>query len=87
MSIDFNFFMTFLFTTPKAVVLSICIGVGGCGCLKNLRTCLAGTASQQLMNSAPISASAAKDIALIICDIVCIAPLLGGTLTLLDMKK
>jgi len=88
MSIDFNFFMTFLFTTPNAVVLSVCIGVGGCGCPKNSSTCLAGTASRQLMNSAPISASAAEDItALIICDIVCMAPLLGGTSTLLDMKK
>jgi len=30
MSIDFNFFIMLLFTTPCAVVLSVCTGVGGC---------------------------------------------------------
>ncbi len=69
-------------------MLSICIGVGGCGCLKNLRTCLAGTDLQQLMKSAPTLASAAKDItALMICNIVITKPLLGGNFTSLDMKK
>jgi hypothetical protein len=88
MSIDFNFSMTFWFTIPKAVVLSVCNGVGGCGCPKNLRTCLAGTASRKLMKSAPTLASAVKDInALMICNIVPTPPLLGGNSTLLDMKK
>ncbi len=69
-------------------MLSVYIGVGGCGCPKNLRTCLAGTALQQLMKSATTLVSAAKDItALMICNIVLTALLLGGNSTLLDMKK
>ncbi len=48
----------------------------------------AGTASQQLMYSAPISALAAEDMtALIICAMVWIAPLLAGDGVLSDMKK
>ena len=31
MSIDFIFFIMLLFTTPSAVVLSVCIGVGVSG--------------------------------------------------------
>ena len=70
------------------MVLSVCIGVGGYGCPRNSSTCRAGIASQQLMNNAPTSASAADDMtALMICDIVLMAPLLGGTSTLLDKKK
>ncbi len=68
-------------------MLSCCLCAFGCP--KNLRTCLAGTALWQLMKSAPTSASSAtKDItALMICDIVLTALLLGGNSTLLDMKK
>ena len=88
MSIAFNFFITFWLTTPNAVVLSVCIGVGGCLCPRNSKTCLAGTASRQLMNNAPTSASAAEDsTALIICEMVITAPLLSGVSALLDMKK
>ena len=49
---------------------------------------LAGTASRQLMNYAPTSASAAEDSAtLIICEIVITAPSLCGVSVSLDMKK
>ncbi len=88
MSIAFNFFIAFWLTTPNAVVLSVCIGVGGCLCPRNSKTCLVGTASWQLMNNAPTSASAAEDsTALIVCEMVITAPLLSGGLALLDMKK
>ena len=64
------------------------MGVGGCGCPKNSKSCLAGTASWQLMNKAPTLALAAEDsTALIICEIVITAPLLDGVLVSLDMKK
>ncbi len=47
-----------------------------------------GMASLQLMQRAPTSASAAKDMtALIISAIVRMAPLFGGLAVLLDMKK
>ncbi len=49
MSIAFSFFMMLLLTTPSAVVLSVCIGVGGWGCPMYSSVCHAGTASQQLM--------------------------------------
>ena len=89
MSIAFNFLITFWLTTPNAVVLSVCIGVGGCLCPRNSKTCLAGTAaSRQLMNNALTSASAAEDsTALIICEMVITAPLLSGVSASLDMKK
>ncbi len=76
MSIDFNFFMALLFTTPSAVVLSVCIGAGGCLRPRNSRVCWAGMASLQLMYRAPILASAVDDMtALMICEIVRMAPL------------
>ena len=88
MSIDFNFFMTLLLTTPNAVVLPVCIGVGGYLCPMNSRMCRAGTASPQFMYSAPTLALAADDsTALIICDIVNTAPLLVSVSALFDMKK
>ena len=61
MSIDFIFFMTLLLTTPNAVVLLVCIGVGGCLCPMNSRMCRDGTASRKFMYSAPTSASAVND--------------------------
>ena len=80
--------MTLLLTTLSAVELSVWIGVGCWAWPKNLSVCHAGTASQQLMYSAPISASAAEDMsALIICAMVWIAPLLAGDGVLSDMKK
>ena len=45
----FQFFMMLLFTTPRAVVLLVCIGVGGCLWPKNLSVCHDGIASPQLM--------------------------------------
>jgi hypothetical protein len=88
MSIDFNFFIMLLFTTPSAVVLSVCIGVGGCLCPKYSSVCRAEMAYLQLMERAPISASATDDMsALMICEIVRIQPLLLGIASLLDMKK
>ena len=52
------------------------------------RSCSAGMASLQLMNSAPSSASAAYDMtALIILTTVNTALLLSGNSVLLDIKK
>ena len=57
----------------------VCMGVGGCLCPISSRTIRAGIAPLQLMKSAQSSASVAKYItALIICDMVMTAPLLGG---------
>ena len=38
-----------LFMTPSVVVLSVCIGVGGCGCLIAMSAWRAGMAYRQLM--------------------------------------
>ena len=71
--------------TPRAVVLSVCIGVLGCGCPISMRAILAGMASRAFMNNAPISASAADDMtAFIIWATFSTAPLLGGSFTSLD---
>ena len=70
------------------MVLSVCIGAGGCLCPRRLRVCWARMASLQLMYRAPILASAADDMtALMICEIVRIAPLLRGTASSFDMTK
>ena len=75
-------------TTPNAVLLSVCIGVGGCLCPISSSSCLIATASHALMYRAPSSASAALDMTvLIILDMFNTAPLFGGSLTLDDMKK
>ncbi len=44
MSMALSFFMTLLFTTPRAVVLSVWIGVSGCECPKDSSVCRAGMA-------------------------------------------
>ena len=49
------------FTTPAAVELSVCIGVGGCGYSISIRIWHIGTSSFDLMNMAPSSASSAND--------------------------
>jgi hypothetical protein len=84
MSIDFNRFGCIrLFTTASAVVLSVWMGVRG-----SVSICLMITASFVLRNNAPNSASAADNMtALIIVDIVNIAPLFGAELLLFDRKK
>ena len=70
---------TVLVTTPKAVVLSVCKEVLGCGWPISSSSKCMGTASLAFMYRAPSSASAAEDItALIIDDVLCMAPLLGG---------
>ena len=62
-SINFKFLLTMLsLTMPRAVVLSVCIGVRGCLCPISSSVILAGTASRKLMNSAQSSALAVDDI-------------------------
>ena len=50
----------FFVTNPRAVVLSVCTGVGGCLCPISLTVFLAGMAWRELMKRAPILASAAE---------------------------
>ena len=86
---DFSHLLAiFLLTTPKAVVLLVCIGVGGWLCPMISSACRAGIASLQFMKRAPSLASAAEDItALMIWDKVSVAPLFDGMASSLDMKK
>ena len=76
MSMDLD---RFCFMVPLAkllaVVLSTCKGVGGCGCPISINVVLMGTASCTLMYPAPISASAADPMTLlIILELIWIAP-------------
>ena len=89
MSIDLSHFLVMLLvTTPSAVVLSVCIGVGGCLWPIVSNAWRDGIASLQLMKSAPKYASAAEDMtAFMICEMVRKDPLFGGTSDLSDMKK
>ena len=78
----------FLLTTPKAVVFSVCIGVGGCLCPMISSVCRAGIASLQFIKRAHSSASAAEDItALMIWETVRMVQLFDGMASSLDMKK
>ena len=80
MSIDFSFFITLFLTTPSAVVLLVWIDVGGCLCPIYSSAWSDGIAYLNLMYRATILASAAEDmIFLIICAIVSMAPLFGGS--------
>ena len=80
--------MRFFITKPRAVVLSVWIGVGGCTWPISSAVILAGMACLELMKSAPISASAADDTTdLMICAIFSTALLFFGSLELSDMKK
>ncbi len=75
-------------TTPIAVLLLVCIGVGGCGCHISWSKLRMGTASRALIYNAPSSASAAEDTAVLIsCAMLSMAPLLAGSVVLDDMKK
>ena len=77
-----------LVTTPCAVVLYVCIGVGGSVCTISSSARSAGVSSLKLMKSAPSSASAADDMTtLMILAIVNTDPLLGGNSVLFDIKK
>ena len=78
----------FLVTKPRAVVLSVMIGVGGWMWPISSRSILAGMACLEFKNNAPISASAAEDMTfLMICAMLWKAPLFGGHFELSDMKK
>ena len=89
MSIDLSRLLAMLLvTTPSAVVLSVCIGVGGCFWPIVSNAWRAGIASLQLMKRAPNSASAADDMtALTICEMARKDPVFGGTAELSDKKK
>ena len=89
MSIDLSRFLAMLLvTTPSAVVLSVCIGVGGCFWPIVSNAWRAGIASLQLMKRDPNSDSAAEDItAFMICEMVRTNPLFVGTAESSDMKK
>ena len=77
-----------LVTTQSAVVLSVCIGVGGCLWPIVSNAWRAGIVYLQLMRRAPNSASAAEDMtALMICEIVRTDPLFDGTAESSDLKK
>ncbi len=66
-----------LLTIPTVVVLSTCIGVGGCGCPSSSRTRCMTLASCALRNSAPSLASAADAAtSLRIVQVMWIAPLM-----------
>ena len=77
-----------LLTTPRAVVLSVCIGVGGCLWPMLSNAWNAGIASLQLIQRAPNSDSSAEDMtAFMIFEIVRMYPLFYGTAESSDMKK
>ena len=85
---QFKFFITLFFTMPNTVVLSVCIGVGCFLCPIYSSECRAGMASLKCIYRDPSLTSAAKNItALIICAIVSMNPLFGGSGESLDMKK
>ena len=86
---DFSRFLAiFLLITPKAVVLLVCIGVGGFLCPMISSACRAGIASLQFINRAPSLASVAEDItALMIWETVRTASLFDGMVSSLNMKK
>ena len=64
-------------TTPSAIELSVCNGVGGCGCPISSRMILMYTASRAIMYNAASSASVADVMTcLILCAMFNMAPLL-----------
>ena len=78
----------FFVTNPNDVVLSVCIGVGGCLWTIFSTAVRAGISWRELIYSAPISASAAGVITFfIICAMAKAAPLFSGFGALFDMKK
>ena len=89
MSVDLSCLLAMLLVkTPIAVVLSVCIGVGGCLWPIVSNAWRAGIASIQLMKRDPNSASAAEDMTdFMICEMVRTDLLFGGTVESLDMKK
>ena len=78
----------FPLTTPSAIELSVCSGVGGCGCPISLTIMYMYTASHAIIYRPANSASVADDMTcLIMCAILSMAPLLGGMSAPLDRKK
>ena len=62
---------------PLAVLLSVLIGVGGCGCPSSAHVTRSGSSSRAFMYSAAISASAADDTTIfIIFAMIDIGPLM-----------
>ena len=79
--------MILLVTTPRAVVLPVCIGVGGCLCPIIFNAWSAGIDYCQLMNRAPRSASEAEEMTtLMIWEILITSPLFDGMAASSDMK-
>ena len=86
---DFRSLLSMLLvTTPSAVVLSVCIGVGDCLWPISSSAWRARMASRQLMKRDPSLASAAEEMtAWIICAVVTTAPSFCGMAELLDTRK
>ena len=79
---------TFPFTTPSAIELSVCSGVGDCLYPISSRMMRIYTASCAIMYSAANSASVAEDMTcLMICAMLSTAPLLWGTDESVERKK
>jgi hypothetical protein len=75
-------------TTPSAVLLLVCVGLGGWGCPISLSEFCIRTASCALMYNAPSSALAAQDVtALKSCAILSTVPLLLGSFVSDDVKR
>ena len=77
-----------LLTTPLAVELSVCMGVGSCLCPNSSSVVHIGMACFALMKRAPSLASAAEDIT--VCMILAMlrtVPLLSRMGLLVDRKK
>ena len=88
MLIDFRFFIALFMTMPCAVVLSVCIGFGGCFCTISLSVWRAGMDSLKSMYMDISSDSSDEDMTvLMIFAIVRISPLFGGSGESLYMKK
>ena len=89
MSIELSRLLAMLLvTTPSAVVLSVCMGVGCCLWTIVSNSWRAGIASLQLMKRATNSASDAEDmLAFMIREMVRTDPLFGGTAGSSDMKN
>ncbi len=76
------------FTTASAIALSVCIGVGGCVWPNSSKTLRMYTASRSMMYSVANSASVADDMTfLMMCAMLRMAPLFGGSSESKDMKK
>ncbi len=88
MSMAFNALGRILLVNSMcAIVLSVWMGVRGCGCPNSSNVHRIDTAVLALMNSAPSSASAADDITvLIICEMFNTAPLLMGISSVLAIN-